>query len=136
MATESAEALLEKASELSGLTTEEIITTRRAPNYIWRFAVMARMRDEGFTFPTIASIFHRNHSSVINGIKRVRACMEYPRADLELRGAYSMLKRATTPWAYDNYFVTSKDKIERWLTNANVPYQTRQELMLTLSTIK
>jgi hypothetical protein len=62
--------------------------------------------------------------------------MAYPNSYPELRAAYNQLKEAISPVKQDSFFITSLERIKKWLANANVPYQTQQELMLTISTIK
>lgn len=67
-----AKALVGSVSELSGMEPEEIWNDRQAPQFKGRAIVMWILHyNKNYSLPQIGSVFSRDHTSVLNAIRRV-----------------------------------------------------------------
>ena len=67
-----AKALVGSVSELSGMEPEEIWNDRQDPQFKGRAIVMWILHyNKNYSLPQIGSVFSRDHTSVLNAIRRV-----------------------------------------------------------------
>ena len=67
-----ANALVSAVSDLSGMEPHEIWKDRQAPQFRGRAIVMWILyHNKNYSMPQIASVFSRDHTSVLNAIRRV-----------------------------------------------------------------
>lgn len=80
--------ILQVVCEARGVTLEQLIGRRRQqPITKARHLAMYLLRTYGLSYPTIGSIFKRDHASVMHGVARI----ETSRADAELRSELAEL---------------------------------------------
>ena len=63
--------IIERASYATCRTVEEITGPSRARPLTWlRFAIMAEMRGRGLSLPTIGRLLHRDHTTILHGLRQ------------------------------------------------------------------
>jgi len=79
--------ILPRAAKATGYTVADLTGPCRARPLAWtRFAIMAEMRAHGYSLPRIGRILHRDHSTVLNGLRQAQALRGNPGFEI-IRGA-------------------------------------------------
>ena len=68
-----------RASYATCRTVEEITGPCRARPLVWlRFAIMEQMRARGLSLPAIGRLLHRDHTTVLHGLRQAEALRGNP----------------------------------------------------------
>lgn len=71
--------IIERASYATCRSVEEITGPCRARPLAWiRFAIMEQMRAKGLSLPTIGRLIHRDHTTVLSGLRQAEALRGNP----------------------------------------------------------
>ena len=74
--------IVDKIAEESGVSAELILSDKLARRFvILRHLAMWRSREEGLALTEIGEVFNRDHTSVINGIRRAEQYLEEVKDD-------------------------------------------------------
>lgn len=126
--------LMSKASELSFIPFEELETTRKYPFCFWKYSVWYILRKKGITFETIAQVAKRNHSTVINGVRRVEDCITYGTGDAA-KSIYTRLETASRDTAPNYTISTTRSAIVEWLNTVTMDKESMNKLLTTISSL-
>lgn len=85
-------------AELSALmvtaTGHAVPQVCRESEYVWERAMLARrMREEGFSLYQIGAAMGKNHSTVINALKRMAGVEEFPRMYWDILPTWEKFKK-------------------------------------------
>jgi len=62
---------LDNASKATGIPVADLRGPIRTRHICWiRFAIMESMRDRGMSTPAIGRLFHRDHSTIVSGLRQ------------------------------------------------------------------
>lgn len=126
--------LMSKASELSFIPFEELETTRKYPFCFWKYSVWYILRKKGITFEAIAHVAGKNHSTIINGVRRVEDCMTYSTGDAA-KSICARLETASRETAPNYSITTTRSAVVEWLNTVTIDNESMNKLLTTISTL-
>ena len=126
--------LIQIAQELSNLEESEILSSRKQPNIIWRYAICMTLRNEGHTFSNIGKVLGKDHSSVVHACASMRDIIKYNPTSLYTK-IWKIFTSSITEPVVEKKYITTVSLVEDWLDSNSVPQQIKINLLNTISSI-
>ena len=127
--------LLEVAVSLSRLSEQAIVTKRKYPHIMWRYAILYRLRQEGHTYSNIAKVSGKDHSTIVHLCSQMRDIIKYNRSS-QFAYVWNMFDSSVSEPVIEKKFITTVSQIDSWLTQNSVPYDLKEHLLNTITTIE